>query len=239
MEVFNGDISGMERSDIRENGNADYELLEKADVVFDKALAEYDDVLASEMTVNGEKIGIEDSGDIKQHEGTSEISVLINPDEMGNLNIDYSRTPESNGHWDGERGDSTWIPDGDYTPPGKGKDTDTPYNNPDDLSWSEICGKYGIDGIPFENGYPVFSEISKGTIEIDGFETGGNVAKTHNFSKADIAMAEQHGCTPEEVREWRKENNYTWHECEDKKTMQKVPNEVHANIPHDGGRSQE
>ena len=34
-----------------------------------------------------------------------------------------------------------------------------------------------------------------------------------------------------------KENNYTWHESRDMSTMQKVPNEIHANIPHSGGVS--
>ena len=147
------------------------------------------------------------------------------------------RTPENNGHWDGERGDSTWYPDDDYVPPEKSCNPEKPYSNPDNLTLKEIFAKYGIEGIPFKDGYPDFSEVSKGTVEIDGFETGGNLAKEHNFKKAYVALAEQRGCTPEEVEKWMKENNYTWHECEDKKTMQKVPNEVHANVPHDGGRS--
>lgn len=33
----------------------------------------------------------------------------------------------NNGHWDGERGDSKWIPDQDYVPPEvKGKPVPTP-----------------------------------------------------------------------------------------------------------------
>ena len=51
------------------------------------------------------------------------------------------------------------------------------------------------------------------------------------------ALALQRGCAPEEVAQWRKENHYTWHECNDCKTMQKVPSEVHGNIPHSGGIS--
>lgn len=145
-------------------------------------------------------------------------------------------TPERNGHWDGGKGDSTWHPDSEYVPPEKG--CDKPYSNPDKLSWEEILKKYNLDGIDFRDGFPVFDEVSKGTVEIEDFETGGNKAKNHNFAEADRALAEQKGCTPQEVKDWRKENNYTWHECEDKRTMQKVPNEVHANIPHDGGRSQ-
>ena len=44
--------------------------------------------------------------------------------------------------------------------------------------------------------------------------------------------------SPEDVAKWRKENGYTWHECKDMKTMQKVPSEVHNNIPHSGGISE-
>lgn len=60
---------------------------------------------------------------------------------------------------------------------------------------------------------------------------------TDNFDKADIELAKQRGCTPEEVAKWRKENGYTWHECKDMKTMQKVPSQVHNNISHSGGIS--
>lgn len=144
-------------------------------------------------------------------------------------------TPENNGHWEGDRGNSKWIPNGDYVPPEK--KPEKPYSNPDNLTWKEIMDKYGIDGITFKDGFPDFSEISKGTVEIEGFETGGNSEKNRNFQKADIVMAEQRGCSPDDVKKWRQENNYTWHECEDKKTMMKVPNEVHANVKHDGGRS--
>ena len=45
------------------------------------------------------------------------------------------------------------------------------------------------------------------------------------------------GVRPEEVAAWRKENGCTWHECPDCRTMQKVPHEIHANIPHEGGIS--
>lgn len=139
------------------------------------------------------------------------------------------------GTWEGERGDSKWIPDMDYVPPEKRPDK--PYSNPDNLTMKEIMSKYGQDGIEFKNGYPDFKEISRGEVKIRDFETGGVVAKNHNFTKADIEQANLKDCSPDDVRNWRMENNYTWHECEDKATMQKVPNEVHANIPHRGGRS--
>lgn len=159
--------------------------------------------------------------------------------EIDSVSEFKTRTPENNGEWSGERGNSMWYPNSCYIPPEKSRNPENrPYSNPNSLNWGEILKKYGLEGIEFRNGFPVFDEISRGTIEIEDFETGGSDAKDRNFKRADIAMAEKYGCTPEEVKKWRENNNYTWHECEDKCTMQKVPNEVHANIPHDGGRSQ-
>lgn len=133
--------------------------------------------------------------------------------------------PIKDGEWEGERGDSKWIPDPDYVPQ---------KSNPEGESWKQILEKYGIDGIVFKDGEPDFSEISKGNVEIEGFSTN----RDDNFDKADIEMAKKRGCTPEEVADWRKANNYTWHECKDMKTMQKVPSEVHNNIAHRGGVSE-
>ncbi|WP_442866219.1 HNH endonuclease signature motif containing protein [Aeromonas sp. QDB50] len=98
----------------------------------------------------------------------------------------------------------------------------------------EILEKYDIDGIRFKDGEPDFSEISKGDVEIEPFSD----SRSDNFDKADIELAKQKGCSPEDVAKWRKENGYTWHECKDMKTMQKVPSEVHNNIPHSGGISE-
>lgn len=143
--------------------------------------------------------------------------------------LDYNRCPESNGHWDGKKGDSNWIPDDEYIPP------DTPNkHNPDHLTWKELKEKYGFESIPFHDGEPDFSEISKGTVEIDDFSED----RDHNFDLATQKLAEQRGCDPDEVKKWMKENDYTWHECGDCKTMQKVPNEVHSHVEHSGGISE-
>ena len=131
----------------------------------------------------------------------------------------------NNGRWDGERGNSNWYPDPDFVP-GKA--------NPEGKTWSEILNKYSIDYIRFRDGEPDFSGISKGTVEIEQFSD----SRTDNFDKADIELAKQKVCTPEEVAKWRKDNGYTWHECKDMKTMQKVPSEVHNNITHSGGISE-
>lgn len=141
-------------------------------------------------------------------------------DNMRNCPIDGN-----NGHWDGERGNSNWYPDKDFVP-GKA--------NPEGKTWREVLNKHGIDHISFKDGEPDFSKTSKWTVEIEAFSD----SRTDNFDKADIKLAKQKGCTPEEVAKWRKENRYTWHECKDMKTMQKVPSEVHNNVPHSGGISE-
>ncbi|SFC99657.1 HNH endonuclease [Clostridium uliginosum] len=134
------------------------------------------------------------------------------------------------GTWDGERGNSNWYPDRDHIPESR-------YANPDGLTWGEILDKYGIDSIPFKDGKPDFSEVSKGTVEIDDFSSR-RYGKGGNFDQATEKLAEERGCTKEEVKDWMKENKYTWHERSDCKTMEKVPNEVHGNVRHSGGVSE-
>lgn len=131
----------------------------------------------------------------------------------------------NNGNWDGDRGNSKWVPDRDYIPS---------KTNHDGKTWGEILDKYKIDGINFKEGEPDFSKIGKGTVEIESFTN----SRTDNFDKADIELAKHKGCSPEEVCKWRKENGYTWHECKDMRTIQKVPSEVHNNISHSGGISE-
>ena len=136
----------------------------------------------------------------------------------------YLHLPVSNGDWVGEVGNSIWNPDDDFIPLSA---------NPNNLTWGELKEKYGIDGIPFKDGEPDFSEVMKGEVKIDNFTTERN----KNFPQADEKLAEKWECTPREVANWRKENGYTWHECKDCQTMQLVPSEVHNNIPHEGGIS--
>lgn len=139
---------------------------------------------------------------------------------------EVKRSPSSGGEWKGAKGDSKWIPNRDEIP--KNKDT-----NYDQLTNGEILDKYKIDGIVFKDGEPNFEVVSKETVKIDGFSMNAH----KNFKKADIEAAKNRGCTPKEVKAWRDENKYTWHERSDCKTMDKVPREVHGNIPHVGGIS--
>ncbi|MCK3655395.1 hypothetical protein A4G19_06410 [Pasteurellaceae bacterium Macca] len=141
--------------------------------------------------------------------------------------------PKENGEWSGKEGDSVWKPDEDFIPK---KD------NPNELTWEEIKDKYDIDGIPFKDGEPDFSEVKVGEVEIEDFTSD----RSKNFPQADAKLAEtwtKEGkdgkvWTAQEVKVYRQQNGYTWHECKDCKTMQLVPKEVHNNIPHSGGISE-
>lgn len=140
--------------------------------------------------------------------------------------------PENGGKWSGEKGNSTWEPNRDEIPkrpPGNEK------------TWGEILDKYEIDGIKFKDGEPDFSTVSEGTVEIDDFSTERN----ENFTQADEKLAEQWSkegkdgkeWTAQDIKDYRKEHNLSWHERSDMKTLDLVPQEIHGNIPHSGGIS--
>lgn len=165
------------------------------------------------------------------------INTLLNIDEKKDKPFIVNALPQ-NGDWTGEKGDSTWKPDRETTPDPENKKG----GNPDNQTWDKILDKYGIDGIEFRNGYPDFSNVSVGETKVEPFTD----SRDKNFRQADEKLAEQWSnekkdgkeWTARNVAEWRKENGYTWHECEDCKTMQLVPKEIHNNTPHSGGISE-
>ncbi|WP_165730987.1 HNH endonuclease [Polaribacter sp. 20A6] len=138
-----------------------------------------------------------------------------------------SRIPISKGTWSGEPGNSDWKPDNTYIPL---------KNNPDGANWKELKQPHNIDSITFKEGYPDFTPIAKAEVEIDNF-TSKRYGKGANFDQADTKLAEQKGLTKEQIVQDRMENDFTWHEHENCKTMQLVPCEIHNNISHSGGIS--
>lgn len=139
-----------------------------------------------------------------------------------------NRFPLNGGIWTGERGNSNWIPNDNVIP------TNRKGSNPEGKTNREIKDKYKFEFIPFKDGEPDFSKVAKGEVQIENFSE----KRPKNYSQADIQLAKERGCTPQEIKKWRIENKYTWHECKDCKTMQLVPIEVHGNIEHKGGISE-
>lgn len=140
--------------------------------------------------------------------------------------------PSTGGEWMGERGCSIWVPDGDGLPS---------KHNPEEKTWGQVKVEHGFEGIPFVDGEPDFTEVSKSSVEIRDFTIDRNA----NFAQADEMCAAkwtEEGrdgrlWAPDEIRQYRKENQLSWHERGDQKTMDLTPAIVHGNIPHSGGIS--
>jgi hypothetical protein len=143
-----------------------------------------------------------------------------------------SFVPVNNGVWEAGKGDSNWIPENDYIPL---------KHNPEQEAWGQIKDEHGFESIPFEKGEPDFTEVSKATVDIEDFSTDRN----SNFTQADEKCAEQwtlknkdeQSWSPAEVKSYRKENDLSWHERGDQRSMDLVPSIVHGNVTHTGGIS--
>ena len=156
---------------------------------------------------------------------SSSLESVEDNDPEESLDTGNPHLPKSHGEWEGERGDSKWIPEDDYIPQ---------QQNPEKETWADIKDEYGFDGIEFNDNSPDFSDFSRGEVKIDDFSD----SRYRNFNQADVAEAKKRGCDPDDVAKWREENKYTWHELSDCETMQKVPSKIHNNIPHSGGISE-
>ena len=125
------------------------------------------------------------------------------------------------GHWLGERGNSKWIPA--------------------EAKAKEALAKSGQDGIYFKNGVADFSKVSEQTVEIDGMTID---RLKNNFPKADAKCAEawnkemrdgRNNWTADQVKQYRHENNLSWHERSDMKHCDLVSRDIHGEIRHSGG----
>lgn len=96
------------------------------------------------------------------------------------------------------------------------------------------AGQYGV---VYKDGIPDFSPYAIGEVKTANM-TGERDGKGGNYEQADEQLAKQWGCEPEQVADWRKKHNYTWHELNDIKTMQLVPFELNKTCRHIGGTSE-
>ena len=138
--------------------------------------------------------------------------------------IKYTPREGNGGKWSGGellRGKSKWIPS--------------------DAKLKERLAKYGQDGIDFKNGVADFSKVSEQTVEIDGMTID---RLKNNFPKADAKCAEawnkemrdgRNNWTADQVKQYRHENNLSWHERSDMKHCDLVSKDIHGEIRHSGG----
>ena len=127
--------------------------------------------------------------------------------------------------WEGNRGESECVP----------RD-----NNAEGRAIAEILAKYGLHGIEYKDALPDFSKCAEASVEIP------NMTKDRfsNYLQADTKGAElwnkqcRDGRTdwkPGDLKTWRSDNQYSWHERSDMRTCDLVPSEINQQFRHMGG----
>lgn len=143
------------------------------------------------------------------------------------------------GYYEGERGESKFIP-ADRSAEG--------------IVVIELLKNYNIDGIEYKNAEPYFEVCAEAVVCIDSMSMNRNnysdsfgIPKLGNFAQADIACAKmwneqkRDGRTNwdgREVRMYRKKFGLTWHEKSDTKTMIMMKSEINLFFNHTGGCSE-
>lgn len=92
---------------------------------------------------------------------------------------------------------------------------------PADKSIIDILHVFELDGILYREGIPDFSVCAKVTVSIENM----NEIRRKNFRKCD-------------VKQWRKENGYTWYERNDMVICDLVPTKINRFFGHLGGVSE-
>ena len=194
-------------------------------------------ISGNNSSINSNSKGLKDNSyfkDISQRfdEGVNKMKhaankVFIEHDDPRRYSTPQERlnyTPKNTGEWIGERADSKFVPNS--------------------VEAKEVLSKYGLDGIKYKNGIPDFSSCAESRIKIDMMNP---LSRYLNFKQYDINCAElwskngrdgKYDWTARDIKNWRENNNYTWHECNDRKTAQLVPSEIHSACTHLGGISE-
>lgn len=152
--------------------------------------------------------------------------------------INHTPKEDSNlGSWEGERGESIFVPNEE--------------NEKAKVAKKKL-EEYGMDGVKYESAEPDFSECCEAEVKIEKMtenrenyiDENGNY-QLGNFAQADAKCAElwnstsrdgKDDWTATDVKDWRHENKYTWHECCDTCTMQLISRDIHGDVfIHSGG----
>lgn len=105
---------------------------------------------------------------------------------------------------------------------------------------AEKLAEYGQDGIMYGDALADFESVSECTVQIGDMTSN----RARNFDQADILCAEKWNAekrdgrsdwTDDDVKQWRKDNGFSWHECADMETMNLVSRDIHEYFTHSGG----
>lgn len=127
------------------------------------------------------------------------------------------------GCWDGVRGEANYIPS--------------------NREMREMLAEYGTDRVLYKNAIPEFSKFAQAVVKIEDMSEMRQ-GRNGNFEQADRKCALQWNhdgkngrsdWTARDVSDYRRENGYTWHECNDMETCQMIPVEINDYFGHLGG----
>lgn len=126
--------------------------------------------------------------------------------------------PKNHGTWEDKVGESKFVSKKDKV--------------------NQYLDEANTDGVFYKSSMPDFSPFVKAEVEID--MTNIRDGKLGNFGKADEALAKQLSTaevtiTKTDIKKWRMQNRYTWHELNDCKTIQLVPTDINNIFKHLGG----
>ena len=203
--------------------------------------------VTEEVAKTGFEGGVKQTGKIKINNSGTAGSKAKPSVDVSKPDVTYKNIPRT-GKYDGVPGDSLYHPDPKAVP-------SNPKVNPHGKTNAQILRENGMkDGIPFEKGHPNFSAAAKATVNLDKMGTIRSV----NMGQADSLLAQQvregkagsaieknlrkmgvdlKNATKGDVSRMRKEFGLTWHEHQNKHTMQLISKELHGTIPHKGGIS--
>lgn len=132
------------------------------------------------------------------------------------------------GSYEGERGESKFIPTG---------------RTAEGVRVIKILERYGLTGINYYNAEPDFEPCSEAVVIIKNMTAN----RVGNFAQADVECATlwnlsnrqgRSDWVAEDVYDYRKENKLSWHEKCDTKTMVLMPTEINDFFKHYGGVSE-
>lgn len=143
------------------------------------------------------------------------------------------------GYYEGERGESKFIPSD---------------RSAEGIAVIGLLKHYNVDGIEYRNAEPDFEVCAEAVVSIDNmtkerenYYDSFGIPQLGNFVQADIACAKmwnqqkREGRTDwdgREVKKYRKKHKFTWHEKSDTKTMVMMRSEINLFFSHSGGCSE-
>lgn len=145
---------------------------------------------------------------------TEESELLYGPE--GKIRLPAPGT----GTWSGTPGDSIWTP---HNPQNYGLEPGQ------SIRWRE-----GVPDLTEHEVPPQFMRDG-GSATLDGLPLTGDY-KTDN-ALGDQVLANRFGMTPDQVTQWRQDNDFIYHHYSDNE-LQLVPGRVHRALPHQGSASE-